>query len=157
MLTDSNHVRVAVLGCGDKRLIAHHKRIFGKVLQRDVEVITFDITIDHLLGELDIFQADCTLPLLNTPYDITYGHVLLKFIETEKQFDLLKNSYDTLKPGGVAIHVFDWEEVREANSRMPDGLWSVPIERWKEKLKELDIEYKEIVLKYGPALVLLHK
>ena len=80
--TDSDPVRLAVLGCGDKRFVAHHKRIFENVLKRNVEVTTFDITIDHLAGESNVFQHDCTLPLRNPPYDITYAHVLLKFIET---------------------------------------------------------------------------
>jgi len=126
-------------------------------LKRNVEVTTFDITIDHLAGEPNVFQHDCTLPLPNPPYDITFAHVLLKFIETEKQLDLLKNSFDALKSGGVAIHVFDEEEVKATNPKLPHDLWAVPLEKWKQKLTELGIEYKEIPLKYGPALVLLRK
>lgn len=155
--TDSDPVRLAVLGCGDKRFVAHHKRIFENVLKRNVEVITFDITIDHLTGESNVFQHDCTLPLPNPPYDITYAHVLLKFIEAEKQFDLLKNSFDALKPGGIAIHGFDWDEIKATSPKLPDGLWAVPLDQWKQKLTGLGIEYKEIPLKYGPALVLLRK
>lgn len=155
--TDSDPVKLAVLGCGDKRFIAHHKRIFETVLKRNVEVSTFDISVDHLAGESNVFQYDCTLPLPNPPYDITFAHVLLKFIETEKQFDLLKNSFDALKSGGVATHVFDEEEIKATSPKLPDGLWAVPLEKWKHKLTELGIEYKEIPLKYGPALVLLHK
>ena len=96
--TTSNPVRLAVLGCGDKRFIVQHKRIFEKVLQKNVEVTTFDISIEHLEGEANVFQHDCTQTLSNPPYDIMYGHVLLKFIETEKQFDVLKNSFDALMP-----------------------------------------------------------
>jgi len=155
--TDSDPLRLSVLGCGDKRFIAHHKRIFENVLKRNVEVTTFDITIDHLAGEPNVFQHDCTLPLPNPPYDVTYAHVLLKFIETEKQFDLLKNSFDALKPGGITIHIFDEEEIKATNPKLPDGLWAVPIEQWKEKLTELGINYKEIPVKYGLALVLLRK
>ena len=155
--TDNDPVKLAVLGCGDKRFVAHHKRIFEQVLKRNVEVTTFDITIDHLAGESNVFQHDCTLPLPNPPYDITFAHVLLKFVETEKQFDLLKNSFDALKPGGVAIHVFDEEEIKETSPKLSDGLWAVPLEKWKQKLTELGIEHKEIPLKYGPALVLLRK
>ncbi len=125
--TDSEPVRVAVLGCGDKLLIAHHKRIFEKVLNRKVEISTFDITIDHLLGEEGVWQHDCTLSLPNPPYDISYAHVLLKFIEPEKQFALLENSYNALKPGGLAIHVFDEEEIRSNDSRLSGGLWAVPL------------------------------
>lgn len=152
---DSDPVRLAVLGCGDKRFVALHKRIFEQVLKRNVEVTTFDITVDQLAGESNVFQHDCTLPLPNPPYDITFAHVLLKFIETEKQFDLLKNSFDALKSGGVAIHVFDEEEIKATSPKLPHDLWAVPLEKWKQKLTELGIEYKEIALKYGPALVLL--
>ena len=152
--TNSVLVRVAVLGCGDKRFVVHHKRIFEYVLGKNVEITTFDISIDHLQGETNVFQHDCTLPLPNPPYDITYGHVLLKFIETEKQFDLIKSSYDALKHGGVAIHCFDQEELMTKSPKLPDGLWAVPLDQWKEKLTKLGIKYKEISLKYGPALVL---
>ena len=155
--TDIDPVRLAVLGCGDKRFVAHHKRIFENVLKRNVEVTTFDINIDHLAGESNVFQHDCTQPLPNLPYDITYAHVLLKFIEAEKQFDLLKNSFDSLNPGGVAIHVFDLDEIKATSPKLPDGLWAVPLEQYKKQLTELGIEYKEIPLKYGPALVLLRK
>jgi hypothetical protein len=155
--TKSDPVRIAVLGCGDRRFIGHHKRIFEEVLKRGVEIITFDIMIDHLEGEQNVFRHDCTLPLPNPPYDITYAHVLLKFIETKKQFDVLKNSFDALKPGSVAIHVFDWEEVKAEGPKLLDGLWAVPLGKWKKQLTELGIEYKEIILKYGPALVLLRK
>ena len=155
--TDSDPARLAVLGCGDKRFVAHHKRIFEQVLKRNVEVTTFDITIDHLAGESNVFQHDCTLALPNPPYDIIFAHVLLKFIETEKQFDLLKNSFDTLKSGGIAIHVLDKEDYETTSPKLPDGLWTVPLEKWKEKLTTLGIEYKVIPVKYGLALVLLRK
>lgn len=155
--TNSNPISLAVLGCGDKRFIAHHKRIFEQVLKRKVEVTTFDINVDHFSGELNVFQHDCTLPLPNSPYDITYAHVLLKFIETEKQFDLLKNSFDALKPGGISIHCFDWDEIKAEETRLPDGLWPVPFQQWKQKLTEFGIDYKEIILEFGPALILLKK
>lgn len=154
---DSDPVRLAVLGCGDKRFVAHHKRIFENVLKRNMEVTTFDITIDHLAGESNVFQQDCTLPLSNPPYDIIYAHVLLKFIETEKQFDLLKNSFDALKPGGVAIHVLDKEEINAIGPKLPDGLWTVPLMQYKKQLTDLGIEIKEIPLKYGVALVFSRK
>jgi len=154
---DSDPVRVAVFGCGDKRLIAHHKRIFEQVLKRSVEITTFDINIDHLAGESNVFQHDCILPLPNRPYDITYAHVLLKFIKAEKQFNLLKNSFDALKPSGLAIHVLDREDYETVNPKLLDGLWAVPLKQWKEKLTELDIKFKEIPVKYGIALVLLRK
>ena len=155
--TDSSPIRLAVLGCGDKRFIKLHKNIFEEVLKKEVEVITFDITIGHLLGEKNVIMHDCTIPLPNPPYDITYGHVLLKFIETSKQFDLLKNSFEALKSGGVAIHVLDWDEIKNREVKLADDLYSVPLEQYKKQLKESQIEFKEIPIKYGIALVLLRK
>ncbi len=155
--TDSNPVRLAVLGCGDRRFVAQHKIIFEAVIDRSVEVSTFDITIDHLQGESNIFQHDCTLPLPDQPYDITYAHVLLKFIELSKQFDLIKNSYHALKSGGVAIHCFDTEEITASDTKLINGQWAVPLEEYKKQLSELDIEHKEIPIKYGIALVLIRK
>jgi hypothetical protein len=152
--TDSNSLRLVVLGCPDKRMVKQYEIIFEKVLKRKVEVITFDITIDHLIGESNIIQHDCTLPFPKPTYDITYGHVLLKFIETEKQFAVLINSFESLKLGGIAIHVFDREEIEAKEINLPDGLWSVPLAKWKQKLSEHNIEYKEVQLKHGPALIL---
>lgn len=155
--TNSNFVKIAVLGCGDKRFVAEHKNIFEKVLKKNVEIITFDIVIDHLEGEASVFKYDCTLPLPNVPYDINYGHVLLKFIKKEKQFNLLKNSYDALKTGGVAIHILDYEEVKAKEEKLSNDLWSVNLVKLEEQLTKENIGYKEIPLKYGPALVLLKR
>ena len=65
--TDSEVVRVAIMGSGDKRFARHHKRIFEKFVQKPVEVTTFDITTEHLEGEERIIQHDCTLPLPDSP------------------------------------------------------------------------------------------
>lgn len=84
--TNSEIVRVAVMGCGDRRLIGYHEQYFKELLHRPVEVTTFDITIEHLKESKSVIQHDCALPLPNPPYDITYAHVLLKFIVTDKQW-----------------------------------------------------------------------
>ena len=152
--TDSDPVRLAVLGCGDSRFVNYHKIIFEKVLNRRVEVITFDIVTEHLLGELNIFKHDCTLPLPNSPYDITYGHVLLKFIETEKQWDLIESSYKALCPGGLAIHILDKEEYETKEKSLSNGYFSVPLEKWEEKLKIEKVKYFKIPIKYGLAFVI---
>ncbi|MBI2550943.1 alpha/beta hydrolase [Candidatus Uhrbacteria bacterium] len=153
--TGSEPIKVAVFGCGDKRFISHHKRIFKNILNKQVEVTTFDITIDHLSGEANVFQHDCTLPIPNTPYDITYAHVLMKFIDPQKQFNLLKNSFDALKIGGIAIHVFDKEEIETSRKKLSNGLWPVNLKQLKQKLTALDIDFLEVTLKYGLALVIL--
>lgn len=153
--TGSEIVRLAVIGSGDKRFVKHHKRIFEKFVQKPVEVTTFDITIDHLIGEENIIQHDCTTPLPNAPYDITYAHVLLIFIETEKQWNLIMNSYAALKNGGIAIHVFDKEDYSTTDTKLSNGYFAVPLKEYKNKLKEAKIEFLEIPVKYGLALVLV--
>jgi len=142
--SDSDLVRVAVLGCGDKRFVKLHKEIFKSFIEKPIDIITFDITIEHLGGEENVVQHGCTLPLPNGPFDITYAHVLLKFIETEKQWQIIKNSYEALKHGGLAIHILDKEDYE-----------TVPLEEYKRKIDEENIKYKEIPVRYGIALVIL--
>lgn len=149
-------VRIAVVGCGDKRYIQRHKEIFEDLLGRSVEITTFDIVIDHLQDEEHVIQHDCTLPLPNGPFDITYAHVLLRFIETEKQWDLIRNSFNAITPGGLAIHLLDTDDYETEAPLLPNGLFSVPLRKWEAKLDELGIEYKEIPVKYGLALVVLN-
>jgi hypothetical protein len=148
-------IKIAVLGCGDKRFIRGHKKIFKEILNKTIEIYTFDITIEHLQGKEGVVKHDCTLPLPNLPYAITYAHVLLKFIETEKQWDLIKNSYNALEVNGIAIHVLDKENYENVSEKPSDGYFSVPLSRWSNKLEELGIKYQQIPLKYGIALVLI--
>ncbi len=150
----SDPVKIAVLGCGDKRLVEHHRRIFAEVLKKDVEINTFDITIDHLKGEENVFQHDCTLPLPNSPYDIVFSHVLLKFIPTDKQYDLLKNSYNVLSPGGLAIHVIDADDIGVHPDEAEEGMNIVPLDLWKGMLADKQIEHIEVLVKYGVAFIL---
>lgn len=151
--SDSTPVKIAVLGCGDKRFVKHHKDIFQNLLGKPVELTTFDISVEHLKGEENIIQHDCTFPIPNPPYDITFAHVLLKFIETEKQWDLIKNSIDALKNGGLAIHVLDKEDYETEGTLLPNGQFVVPLKRWKQEVKKIGLDYKEIPVKYGLALV----
>ena len=138
-------LRIAVLGCADSRMVAHHKRIFEKLLKKSIDLTTFDITIEHLRGAPGVMKHDCTLPLPHPPYHITFAHVLLKFIETEKQWDVLQCSFDALTPGGLAIHVYDEEDVITPEPQQKDGYWSVPLHRWIEKLKREQISFENIV------------
>lgn len=153
--TNSEIVRVAVLGCADKRLIRAHQELFEKYLNKPVKLFTFDITTEHLAGEENVIQHDCTKLLPGAPYDITYAHVLLKFIETQKQWDLLMNSYTALKPRGIALHVLDAEDYKSDKVQLADGSYVVPLEQWKKKLGKENISVKEIPVQYGLALILL--
>lgn len=153
--TVADPTRVAIIGCADKRYIKHHKEIFENFIKRPVEIITFDIAIDHLAGEENVIQHDCTLPLPNGPFDITYAHVFLRFIETDKQWDVIRNSVEALKQGGLAIHLLNAEDYETKEPKLPNGLFSVPLDIWKAKLDKLNLEHKEVAVKYGRALVVL--
>jgi len=47
---DHEPVSIAVLGCADRRQVNGHIMIFEEVLQKHVDITTFDITIEHLEG-----------------------------------------------------------------------------------------------------------
>lgn len=147
--TTFNHepVKIAILGCGDKRFVQKHRELFFSILQKPIELTTFDITTDHLQGEEGVALHDCTLPLPNGPYDITYAHVLLKFIKPAKQIDVLYNSYHALREHGLAIHVLDKTDYE--GSQPP-----VDLESHKALLQNKNIMFIEIAVHYGLALVL---
>jgi len=136
-------VRVGVMGCGEKRFIQHHRDMFAKLLGWPVEVTTFDLVVDHLAGENRVFQHDVIEPLPEGPFDITYAHVLLKFIPTEKQLDVLLNSFNALRDGGIAIHVFDPEEIEATTLTLDDGKYAVPLKSLKSELDARGIKYVE--------------
>ena len=144
---NSNVIDVAIIGCGDKRFIKGHRKIFLDVFGQQVNITTFDITVDHLTGENNVYQHDCTLPLPNGPYDITFAHVLLRFIEKEKQWQVVANSFDVLKTNGIAIHVLDPEDY--------ENIELVDLPAIEEKLLQNNIKFKKIKLSIGIALVLI--
>lgn len=153
--TENEIVQIAVLGSGERRLAEFHQEMFERVLDRPVNVTIFDLNTEHLAGVENVVVHNCTEPLPNPPYDITYAHVLLKFIETKEQWDLIWNSYDALAPGGIAIHILDREDYETTDEKLPDGYYSVSLEQWKKQLDEEEIDYVGISLKYGVALVLI--
>lgn len=142
--TTVDPIRIAVLGCADKRFVKYHKDIFEKLLGKPVEMVTFDITIEHLAGEENVVQHDITTPLPNHPYDITFGHVVLKFIETDKQFVAIKSAYNALCSPGLAIFVYDLEDINTKTPLQADGYYSVPLNDYKQKLDGEGIMYKDL-------------
>lgn len=144
--THVDPVRVAVLGCGDKRFVAHHQRIFEDLLHKNISMTTFDISTEHLDGLENIVSHDVTQTLPNVPYDIVYAHVFLKFIEKEKQWDVLKNAYDALATSGCAIFIFDPLELNSAETTLSDGLFAVPLDELEKQLTENGIDFKIISL-----------
>ncbi|MDD4628646.1 MAG: hypothetical protein PHE68_04625 [Candidatus Peribacteraceae bacterium] len=147
-------IRIAVLGCGDRRYIHLHRVLFEKFLQKPVHVVTFDIVIEHLKSEDGIVQHDCVEPLPGGPFVLVYSHVLLKFIETAKQWDVLFNSYQALSPGGLAVHVMDREEIDDSSSVPSNGFSPVPLSQWRKMLDASAIPHSLIPVKYGQVLVL---
>jgi hypothetical protein len=143
----SDILNIAVMGCGEKRFVAGHREIFSKVFEKPVNITTFDITINHLAGEENIIRHDCTQPLPGGPYDITFAHVLLRFIPKDKQWDLFKNSFNALKDGGIAIHVLDPEDYETTEL--------VDLPAIEENLKKEGISSATAKLPIGQALVLI--
>lgn len=143
----SSTIEIAVMGCGDGRFVQGHREIFSKVFDKPVMIHTYDITIDHLVGEDNVFQHNCTEPLPYGPYDITFAHVLLRFIPKDSQWKLVQNSYNALKPGGVAIHVLDPEDYESTE------LADLPM--LEKQLADAKIQVQKVSLAIGMALVLL--
>ncbi|MBI5655006.1 hypothetical protein HZC53_05150 [Candidatus Uhrbacteria bacterium] len=145
----SPEVRVLVLGCADKRLIGEHQRIFSSIYGKPVKLTTIDVTIEHLAGAEGVIQHDATVPLPGGPYDVIYDDVLVRFIQPDKQFLALKNSYDALAPGGVAIHVFAEEDFNPPQSYVPlPGTYMVDMNALQMMLTSAGIKYLEVPLRY---------
>jgi SAM-dependent methyltransferase len=152
--TNSQSCDVAVMGCGDKRLIAKHQEIFSEFCGRPVKIITFDVTIDHLSGANNVIQHDCIDPLPGGPYDIVYGHVLLRFIHPDHQWGVIKNTYDVLKPGGLSIQILDFLDFTTESKRLPNGLYSVPLRKYEEQMDAEGMTFIEVTAKKGLVLAI---
>jgi SAM-dependent methyltransferase len=138
-------LRVAVLGCADARYIPIHQQLFKEIFQASIEMVTFDITVEHLNNGRGVIKHDCTLPLPKTPFDVIFAHVLLKFLSAEGQTSLLQNAWDALRSGGVAIIINDAEDLQ---SRAVDA------RRLRNEMNEKGIPYTEVKVPYGMAWVL---
>ncbi|HWQ99895.1 MAG TPA: class I SAM-dependent methyltransferase [Candidatus Methylomirabilis sp.] len=138
-------VRVAVLGCADKRYVSLHERMFSSLLQKPVALTTFDITVEHLAGEKGVVQHDATLPLPGGPFDVTYSDILMRFIEPAKQIAALKESYDALVPGGLAIHLFGVEDYDPPPGYVPvPGTFRVDLNLLQFELTKMNIQFMEM-------------
>lgn len=126
-------VRIAVLGCGDRRLVRLHQEMFERLLEPAVDITTFDITTEHLAREPGVVRHDASEPLPRAPYDIIMSHILLPFIdESSKKWDMLCNAHRALREPGIAIHV-----VGEKNRR---------IEEWRSRFERKGIRVEIIRL-----------
>lgn len=138
-------VRIAVLGCGDRRFVTLHEKMFAELLQKPVALTTFDVAIEHLAGETGVVQHDATLPLPGGPFEITYSDVLMRFIEPAKQIAALKESYDALAPGGLAIHLFGVEDFDSPPDYVPEpGTFRVDLNLLQFELTKMSIQFMEV-------------
>ncbi len=138
---NENSLRIAILGCADKRFVKGHQELFGRLLYKPLELTTFDINTDHLNGENRIIKHDCTKPLPQAPYNVIFSHILLKFIPENQQWSVIKNSYDALKSGGVALHFMDVGGKSLPTSMLKEGFNKVILDVIKNKLKESSIKF----------------
>lgn len=145
----SPEVRALVLGCADKRFIEHHRRILSSIYGRPVRLTTADITVEHLLHAEGVVQHDATEPLPGAPYDVIFADVLIRFIEPAKQFAALKNTWDALAPGGLAIHIFAQEDFDPPAGYQPvAGTHKVDLNSLQLELTKGGVFYLEIPLRY---------
>ncbi|MFH1047951.1 MAG: hypothetical protein V1738_06655 [Patescibacteria group bacterium] len=154
LATAGETVDVAVIGCSDRRMVKLHQEIFFDFTARRVNLTTFDITIDHLAGESNVIQHDCVEPLPSGPYDITYGHVVLRFVHRDHQWDVIKNTVNALKPGGLAIHVLDFLDFTTESERLPNGLYSVPLRDYERQLTAEGLPFVEVTASKGLVLAI---
>ncbi len=135
----SNPVKIVVLGASDKRYIEIHRNIFREVIKMDPEMTTFDIDTHHLAGEEGIVQHDVTKPFPSS-FDIVFSHSLLKFIEPERQVAVLRNSHNSLKTNGLAMHILHCVDTPRR------WQYKVDADKMVSKLAEENIPCKKIVL-----------
>lgn len=145
-------VRIAVLGCADKRFIPGHKEMFKNFLEKEIDMSTLDITLEHLQGAENIVKHDCTQPLPGKPYDITYGHILLKFMPPEKQWQVLTNSFNQLNPKGMAIHLMNSGGKTVPTLFVPEGFFNIPLKEFEKRLEKMGIEYTQLEVESGKDL-----
>ncbi len=101
----SEPIKVVVLGASDKRYIAIHARVFSDVLGKKVKLSTLDVDTEHLGNGTDVVEHDVTKAFPHAPYAVVFSHELMKFLTKEEQIEVIKNSYDALGVGGVAMHI----------------------------------------------------
>jgi len=99
-----------------------------------------------------VIQHDCREPLPGGSYDITYGHILLKFMPPEDQWKVVINSYNALNKGGLGLHFMNMGGKTEATSMLEDGYYDIPLVSFEKKLDEMGISYKRISVKSGADL-----
>lgn len=140
-------LRVAILGCADGRFVAMYKKLFKKIFYTPIKLKIFDITTDHLNGLQDVIKHDCTLPLPGGPYDIIYGHILLKFMSREKQWRVLENSYRALSKNGLAFHFLNLKGKSKSTEMLPDTFFKIPLKTFENRLKKKGLGFKEITIR----------
>jgi hypothetical protein len=131
-------VRTVILGASDKRYIPIHQRIFEEILNKTVQMTTFDIDTKHLDDGKGVVQHDVTLPFPKGHYDIILSHALMKFLAPDEQFRVIKNSYDALSENGLTMHIMHVPELK-GTAELRNWQYRVDIDSLATKLKQIDI------------------
>ncbi|MAF35757.1 hypothetical protein CL622_01410 [archaeon] len=149
-----NPVKIAVLGASDKRYIAVHHTIFTEAVQKDVAMITFDLDEAHLAGAHGIVEHDVTSPFPETGFELIFSHALMKFILPQEQAVVLKNAYNALAPGGLAMHILHFAELK-GGTILKDWQYRADVEKIVAALAKDGIICKPISLNIDGGTVVL--
>lgn len=141
----SGRVKIAVLGASDKRYIEVHRKIFREALQKNVQVTTFDTDTQHLAGERGIIYHDVATPFPSSQFNLVFSHSLLKFLNPEKQSLVIRNSYNALAKGGIAMHILHLPEIK-GTKKLRKWQYRVYTNTLIAKLRKENIPCKEIEL-----------
>ncbi len=136
-------LKIAVLGASDKRYIPIHQRVFETVLHKSIDMVTLDVDRAHLGNRKDVLRHDVTKKFLEK-YDIIFSHELMKFLSPGEQFLTMKNSYNALTKGGIAMHIMHEPSV-EGTSELRSWQHRVNPELLLKQLKSEKIIAKKLV------------
>lgn len=95
---------IAVLGCAHKYYAKHYEVFFKQLFNKDISVVTYDLTTTHLNGT-SVVEHDCTKPLPKKA-DFIYSHMTINFIAPKKQKTFLESCAKSLTDRGIALHFY---------------------------------------------------
>jgi hypothetical protein len=118
--------RIAILGCPRKDYIEGYRKIFKRILGRQVDLVVFDKTIEHLSKpSKNVVKHDCAKKLPGKGFNIIYSDGLLGLLNATSQEKLVMNMNESLAASGLAVHVY--LSKKEAAYRNSFGLVNHPI------------------------------
>ncbi|MAG02894.1 hypothetical protein CMI42_06155 [Candidatus Pacearchaeota archaeon] len=116
----NENIKIVVLGASDERYISVHRRIFEEILRCSIDIVTLDIDTKHLGGESKtVISHDVTKPFPNVFYDIVFSHELMKFLSPNERLAVIRNSYEAIGDGGIAMHVLHEPSIKGTSELRP--------------------------------------